>query len=241
MTAEVRRVRGRRRTLDEEQILEAALSLLASRGADSVSVRGIASRVGVAPNAVYTYFPDKASVVRALAERILGEVDHGAFDDRDLPWRERIHALAADLRARLIARPGAIDLLLAGPLDGPNALALVETLLAILADAGLSPDDAARASHLLIVHSLGSIALEVAELDRPGPVLPEEQRVLRRQAALRAVPADRYPRTASAADVMAGFITTEQFTWGLDRVLDGLSVQRSSEAKQHPPDHPLRG
>ena len=91
------------------------------------------------------------------------------------------------------------------------------------------------------MHSLGSIALEVAELDRPGPVLPEEQRVLGRQADLRAVPADRYPRTASAADVMAGFITTEQFTWGLDRVLDGLSVQRSSEAKQPPPDHPLRG
>jgi TetR/AcrR family tetracycline transcriptional repressor len=33
------------------------------------SVRGIAARVGVAPNAVYTHFPDKAAVASALVGR----------------------------------------------------------------------------------------------------------------------------------------------------------------------------
>ncbi|WP_406437028.1 TetR/AcrR family transcriptional regulator [Streptomyces sp. NBC_01613] len=230
---------GRRRTLDEQQILDAALRLLASGGASSVSVRRVAAEVGVAPNAVYTYFPDKAAVVRGLVERILGEADHGAFTDPELPWRQRIHALANDLRARLIARPGAIDLLLAGPMDGPNALALGETLLAILADAGLDPKEAAKASYLLIVHCLGSIALEAAELDRSGPAPSEEERATERQAALAAVPADRYPRTASAADVIAEFITTEQFTWGLNRVLDGLAVRHISHSRDHcPTRHP---
>src|ERR671921_989297 len=93
--------RGPRRALTEDEILDAALGLLDEGGPDAASVRGIAARVGVAPNAVYTYFPDKAAVVRALVERLLGEVDHGAFADRTQPWRHRVESLALELRARL--------------------------------------------------------------------------------------------------------------------------------------------
>ena len=78
MTAPVRRRRpGPRRALTEDEILDAALSLLDDGGVNAASVRGIAAKVGVAPNAVYTYFRDKAAVFTALVERLLGEVDHG--------------------------------------------------------------------------------------------------------------------------------------------------------------------
>ena len=70
--------RGPRRALTEDEILDAALSLLDDGGPSAASVRGIAARVGVAPNAVYTYFPDKAAVVKALVERLLWEVDHAS-------------------------------------------------------------------------------------------------------------------------------------------------------------------
>ena len=73
--------------------------------------------------------------------------------------------LALELRAELLAHPGSVHLLLAGSLDGPNARAVNETLLTILSGAGLDPDDAARAAHLLNVHVLGSVALEVAGPD----------------------------------------------------------------------------
>ncbi|MEA3215617.1 MAG: TetR/AcrR family transcriptional regulator, tetracycline repressor protein, partial [Acidimicrobiia bacterium] len=53
--AKVRRRPGPRRTLTEDEILDAALGLLDDGGANAASVRGIAARVGVAPNAVYTY------------------------------------------------------------------------------------------------------------------------------------------------------------------------------------------
>ena len=46
--------RGPRRATTEEEILDAALTLLDEGGAAAVAVRGIAARVGVAPNAVYT-------------------------------------------------------------------------------------------------------------------------------------------------------------------------------------------
>ena len=44
-------------------------------------------RKGVAPNAVYTYFPNKAAVLQGVVERILGEVEHDAVVDQARPWR----------------------------------------------------------------------------------------------------------------------------------------------------------
>src|ERR1044072_7781460 len=137
MPTTVPRRPGPRRETTENEILDAALALLDQGGAAAVSVRGIAARVGVAPNAVYTYFPDKAGVFKALADRLLGEVDHGVFADREQPWRQRVEPLALELRTLLAAHPGVVALMTAGPMDGPHALALNERLLELLADDGL--------------------------------------------------------------------------------------------------------
>src|SRR4028119_1640375 len=103
--SEMPRRRGPRRALSEDEILDAALGLLDDGGPDAASVRGIAAGVGVAPNAVYTYFPDKAAVIKALVERLLGRGDHAAFADREHPWRQRVAALALELRALMTAHP----------------------------------------------------------------------------------------------------------------------------------------
>jgi AcrR family transcriptional regulator len=219
----VPRRRGPRRALTEDEILDAALGLLDDGGRDAASVRGIAARVGVAPNAVYTYFPDKAAVVKALVERLLGEVDHDVFADRSRPWRERVEALAVDLRSHLSAHPGAVSLMIGGPMDGPHALALNERLLELLADAGLDPTEAARASYLLIVYVFGSIALEVADVHRPGPLPPESERIAGRNTAFSATPSAAFPHSAAAARTMAEYISTEQYLWGLRRILDGIA------------------
>jgi AcrR family transcriptional regulator len=180
--------RGPRRTLSEQVILDAALALLAELGAERVTIRGIAARVGVAPNAVYTYFPDKAAVLDGLAEQLLGRVDDDRFTDPVLPWRDRVHAIAHALRTELLDHPGSVHLLLASRLAGPNAKARFATMVTVLTDAGLEPDDAARGAHLLDVHTLGSVAL------------------------------------TSPAPTAAG----DQFRWGLDRLLDGLTSHVSS-------------
>ena len=218
--------RGPRRALTEDEILDAALGLLDEGGPDAASVRGIAARVGVAPNAVYTYFPDKAAVIKALVERLLGDVDHDVFADRSRPWPERVEALARDLRTHLSAHPGAVSLMIGGPMDGPHALALNERLLELLADAGLDRTEAARASYLLIVYVFGSIALEVADVQHAGPLPPEADRITARRAAFAAIPTDGLPRSAQAVETMAGYVSTEQYLWGLRRILDGITAAR---------------
>src|SRR3954452_7265084 len=221
----MRRRPGPRRALTEDEILDAALSLLDDGGPHAASVRGIAARVGVAPNAVYTYFPDKAAVVRALVERLLGEVDHDVFADRERHWRDRVEALAVELRQKLSAHPGAVHLVVGGPMDGPNALALDERLLQLLADAGLDPTDAARAAYLLIVYVLGSMALEVADAHGSGPLPAEPERVTAPSRAMPPTTGVAFPRSTAAAPTMTGYISTEQYLWGLHRVLDGISTR----------------
>lgn len=224
MNSGVTRARpGPRRTLSQGQILDAAHALLAEKGPAGVSIRGIASRLGVAPNAVYTYFPDKAAVLGALVDGVLGRVDRSRFDDPDVAWRDRIHGIALGLREVLLADAGVVALMGGVPLGGPNALAVGETLLEVLAVGGLDAEPAARASYLLTVYVLGAISLEAAELVRPGPPPPEDERVAARALGFAAIPASRYPRSAAAAATLARNITTEQYRWGLDRLLDGLA------------------
>lgn len=218
---------GPRRTLTEDDLLEAALQLLDEGGPTAASIRGIAAKVGVAPNAVYTYFPDKAAVIRALVEKLLGAADSGAFTDDTKPWRDRIEALALGVRESLLAHPGAAALLMSAPMDGPRTTALNEHLLEVLIGAGLAPADAARATYLLIVYVLGSIVLEVADETDPGPLPPEEDRVARRRATFDQIPAEVFPHSAAGAPTMSRFITTDQYLWGLRRLLDGIGARNS--------------
>lgn len=244
---ELKRKPGPRRALSESEILDAALALLDAGGPEAASIRRLAAAVGVAPNAVYTYFADKAAVERALVERLLEGCDSagaGGSDEatagdqaagKQAGWRVEVEALALELRRRLIAHPGAVPLMLGGPMDGPNALQLGERLLDLLAGGGLPPSVAARGSYLLIVYVLGAIALEVADIPHVGALPPEAERIAARRAALGEVPAEAFPRTAAATDVIATYIGTEQFRWGLGRVLDGLAAAAPPD-----PEQPLR-
>ena len=52
-----------------------------------------------------------------------------------------------------------------GPLNGPNAMAVNERLLELLAEAGLKPADAARTAYLLFVYVVGSVALLITDAE----------------------------------------------------------------------------
>lgn len=54
---------GRRSSDTESAILEAARDLLAERGLEGLSMRGVASRVGLSATAIYNYFENKQGLV----------------------------------------------------------------------------------------------------------------------------------------------------------------------------------
>jgi TetR/AcrR family tetracycline transcriptional repressor len=212
---------GPRRSLAEGDILAAAVGLLDRGGAAALSLRAVAAAVGVAPNALYTYFRTKTALLHAVTDQLLGQVDHQVLADPARGWRDRLAQYALDVRSTLLAHPGSAPLLLSSPLDGPHALAAGEALLGVLADAGLDGEDGARASYLLMTYVLGTVAFDVAELEPGADPLDDDARTASRRAEL-TIPAEHYPRIAARSDVIAAYNSTEQYLWGLHRLLDGL-------------------
>ena len=65
-----RQQRGRERV---ERLLEAASRLIAEKGSDALRMSEVAAGAGVSIGSLYQYFPDKAAILRTLAERYLAE------------------------------------------------------------------------------------------------------------------------------------------------------------------------
>lgn len=211
--------RGRRRVFTVAAVADAALSVLDELGPDGLSVRSVAARLGLRPNALYTYVEHREDLERLIVERALAELPSL---DESLDPRSRLRQRCLDLHEVLCQHPGAAALAMRAPMDGPAARGLGELLLGDLADCGSSDADAARAAYLLIVYVLGTVALAVAETSGTPPLPDEHDWVAARYEALGGLDPQRWPRTAAAREQMAGWVSREQFRWGLDRILAGL-------------------
>jgi len=217
---------GPRRSLTHAEILDAAFELLETKGFDAVSVRGVAGMLGLTPTAMYTYYPNKGELLAGMVEQLLGRLDTsvaGGSGSTPDTARARIVVLAEGLRSILVERPGAVGLLLATPLDGPNARRLDERLLASFADAGLDALEAGRATHAVRVHVLGAVAFDAAEAERSTrDPAPDDVEPADAASATLWDDAEAFPlgdRTRELADDPGG-----RFAWGIERLLDGLLV-----------------
>jgi TetR/AcrR family tetracycline transcriptional repressor len=228
---------GPRRSLTHAEILDAAFELLESKGFDAVSVRGVAGALGLTPTAMYTYYPNKGALLAGMLEQVLGRLDTGATDAAPgaEAARARVITLAVGLRSILVERPAAVGLLLATPLDGPNARRLDERLLAAFTDAGLDPVEASRAAHAVRVHVLGAVAFDAAEAERAAGAPGSDAEPALPASATLWDDAEAFPlgdRTRELDDDPAA-----RFGWGLERLLDGLLEpaprRRRSRASGH--------
>jgi len=215
--------RGPRRSLGLAQVVDAALDVVDEGGPDALSVRAVAARLRVNPNALYTYVASRAALEREIVERVLADSTVTLLAGQD-PWRRRVLDYAISLRLVLLRHPGVARLMMTAPMDGPTALLVGERLIEAIAESGLSADDAARATYAMIVQVLGSVALEVAETDGRPPLPPEADRVAGRRAILDWLDGDDWPMTAATKDVAAQWISTDQFIWSVERLLDGIAA-----------------
>lgn len=212
---------GPRRSVSQVDIVDAAFEILEQKGFAAVSVRGVAASLGLTPTAIYTYFPSKNALMRAMVEELLAGVDVAAASDASRGWRDRMHALALVVRARLAEHSGAMVLVTSGPLDGPHALALGEALIGLFVEAGLPLDDAARAAVAVQAHVLGVSALEAAERAGRSAAAPTDGAGRATSGPLW-TDASRYPLTEATAHLALAAGADDEFAWGIDRLLDGL-------------------
>jgi AcrR family transcriptional regulator len=91
-----RQDRGQRRV---ERILDAAETLIAERGVETVTTNAIAERAEISIGSVYQFFPNKDAIVHGLAARFAAE--HRALNEAVLPL-ELAHLPLPELIDRVI-------------------------------------------------------------------------------------------------------------------------------------------
>jgi AcrR family transcriptional regulator len=206
--------------LSRERIVEAALAVVARDGLDALSMRRLAQELDVWPMSVYRYFRDKDELLDAVVEAAADEVALGAASGS---WRDRIRALLGQARAALGEHPAGLRARFTRAMLTPGALRLSDAGLAILADAGFDPDEAARAWRALCGYALGFTAF-----DDEAPAADAARRA---RAAIAALPEDEYPALTAAADGFAAALTSaDELDYGLDRMLDGLEARLAAHA-----------
>jgi len=217
--------RGRRHVLTRERVIAEALAVIAADGAQSLSMRALAGRLGVVPGALYRHIRGKDQLHDLILDAVLAEVDCRA--DPALPWTAQVAALAHRLRTVLENHPGIAALLKTRDPLSPTSLTLAEAFLAPLLAAGLPGREAALAFRLIYDYTLGFALAD--------PTSPAEQRLRdsatreRLNAFLRSLPASRFPALAAhGTDAWAGD-RDQRFSSGLDTLLRGL------QADQRPP------
>lgn len=159
---------------DRRSIVAAAIDVMNERGLDNVSLRAIATRLGIRQPALYHHFASKAELLDAAAEEIL---DRWHTDRRPAPgeqWDAFVTRNARSLRrAMLSVRDGARLIASAGSRSPSveNAVAQV----AVLEDAGFSGTDAALALIAVSRYTIGS-ALEQQTARDGSEIVVETER-----------------------------------------------------------------
>jgi AcrR family transcriptional regulator len=124
-----------RPTLTRERVVAEALTVISMDGAQALSMRGLARRLGVVPGALYRHVRSKEQLHDLVLDAVLAEVDCRA--DPALPSIAQVAVLAHRLRAILEDHPGIAALLKTRDPVSPASLALAEAFLAALHAAGL--------------------------------------------------------------------------------------------------------
>ncbi|NED95687.1 helix-turn-helix transcriptional regulator [Phytoactinopolyspora alkaliphila] len=161
------RTPGQRAGLTRDTVLKTARDVLTERGLDGLTMRHLASRLGVAPNALYSYVANKTALVDDLLDDVLADVETPAPDSAD-PTGD-LSVVMTSTFSVLLGHPDLVPLYLARQgARGPNAQRLGEVMLHLLAAAGLTGTAAHEARRVLIVFTIGFAALAT-----PAPVEPE--------------------------------------------------------------------
>lgn len=180
------RTPGQRAGLTRDAVLTAAQSLLAEHGLDGLTMRRLANRLGVAPNALYSHVSNKTALIDDLLDDTLAAV-HTPDVDRTDP-ADGLTTIMTSTYGVLVTHSDLVPLYLARQgARGANAERLGLIMLRLLAQAGLTGDAAHEARRVLIVYTIGFAALATpspvdADADTP---LDEESVRANFQAGLR--------------------------------------------------------
>jgi len=208
-----------RPALSREVVADRAVALADAEGLEAVTVRRLATELGVTPMALYWHFRTKEELLAGLGDRVLDAVEVPA----------PIGDWAADLRAALVAlvtamrpHPQLAGLLAERMLHHPHGRELTERALSTLAEAGFAPEPA---SYLAMLALRTAMALVTGDqVDGSGMTAEQRDEQQRHKTAMiRALPPKQYPALVAHAEAMTYCSDVDLFfDLGIDHYVAGV-------------------
>ena len=216
--------------------MQRALEIGDEEGLEAVSVRRVASDLGVTPMALYRHVRDKNDLHNAMLEAVMAGVDLTAGIRPTMPWQQQVRRGLQNAVDLLTARPVTLPLQIAyqGPLT-PSLARSLEATLGVLLQAGFRPRDAVALARMLPIVLAGLLLLY---REGPGGSISQEERDrLRRQAELQLLdlPADAFPIMRRHARLIGETVFSDKDRWlrqAIDLIVAGLEATRDRQAKQ---------
>jgi TetR/AcrR family transcriptional regulator, tetracycline repressor protein len=170
------RLPGQRAGLTRGRVLAAGHELLSDRGLDALTMRALADRLGVSPNALYSHVASKADLIDAMLDDVLAEVAAPPTHADDAA--AALHALMTSTYDVLLAHPDLVPLYVARHgARGANAQGLGDVMIALLKRAEVTGPQALAARRVLIIYTIGFAAFATRAPFEQGDerALPEPQ------------------------------------------------------------------
>jgi TetR/AcrR family transcriptional regulator, tetracycline repressor protein len=208
-----------RTRLTKQVVVERALTLGDAEGLDALTIRRLATELGVTPMALYWHFRNKEELLAGLADQIWSELDTDV--DVTAPWHRQLRGLLESLLRVLRSHPCASQLILEGEKQSNAMQVASETALAVLHRGGFDPEHAAEITRnalwtgLMLVMSEPGFHPALTEAE-----ITEKQRKNRVRLAL--LPPDRFPRLVEAAGPMSCSDPELHYGFGVDLFIAGV-------------------
>ncbi|MFH8935429.1 TetR/AcrR family transcriptional regulator C-terminal domain-containing protein [Streptomyces griseosporeus] len=208
--------------LNRERIVRAAIELADADGLEAVSLRKVATALGVGPMRLYSYIDSKEELLDLMVDAAYAEI-RPAGDT----WREVLRSLAESTRQTVHAHEWLADLLGGRPQLGPHALARGEAVVAALD--GVDVDDVMPVVGAVDAYVIGAVRREIAGRRAERATGMDERRW---QAALgpyleRTFATGRFPALATVVRDAEHLDADATFAMGLDFLLDGIEARIS--------------
>jgi AcrR family transcriptional regulator len=228
---------GRRAPRSREDVAQAAIAVADAEGIDAVSMRRVASELGLGTMSLYHYVRGKDELLDLMTDGIMGGqlVDEAELEKG---WRAGLTAIARATRANFERHPWMIGAMAPRPraVPGPNGLRHFEQSVAAVADTGADPKTRMDMIALIDDYVFGFVmrsqivAAREYGADDPGWVDAVFD-YMRDQLATGAYPnAQRFVeanRVAGGSDEELANLAMddERFDRGLERILDGMETE----------------
>ena len=206
----------RRALLSRERVLRGAVAVADASGIGALTMRSLASELGVKPMSLYHYVAGKDEILDGIVDLVFSEIKLPASGG---DWRSQMRLRANSARHALRRHPWAIGLMESRANPGPATLRHHDATLGTLRGAGFSVAMTAHAYALLDSYIYG-FALQEAALPFSAETVTESAEAIMVQFA------GEYPYLAEIVTehiLRPGYDFGDEFDVGLTVILDALS------------------